>query len=178
MKFKLARIINICHPEFISGSYRQLKEMLKRVQHDKRKMKGFTLIELLVVVAIIGILSSFAFANYAGARSRARDAQRKADLRQLQSAFELYRADQGSYPSSPLPACGSALTSGGATYIQKIPCDPQNTGKYIYSYIVSGSTYTLISCLENVNDSQKDTANNATYCNGGTTNWSYTLINP
>lgn len=140
--------------------------------------RGFTLIELLVVVAIIGILSSFAFANYVGARSRARDAQRKADLRQLQSAFELYRADQGAYPTSPLPACGSPLVSGGATYIQKIPCDPQNTGQHIYRYAVSGSTYSLVSCLENVNDAQKDTANNGTYCTGGTTNWSYTLQNP
>ena len=55
--------------------------------------KGFTLVELLIVVAIIGILSTLLMANFIGVRQRARDAQRKADLRQIQSALELYRSD-------------------------------------------------------------------------------------
>lgn len=142
------------------------------------KNKGFTLIELLIVIVIIGVLSTLAFANYINVRVRARDAERKSDLRQLQSAFELYRADQGSYPASPLPACNSALAVGGTTYIAKIPCDPLNSGQYTYRYTTTGTTYNLFSCLENVNDAQKDTTNNNTYCNGGTTNWSYTLTNP
>lgn len=40
------------HPEFISGSF---KEMLKQVQHDKKR-KGFTLVELSIVLVIIGLL--------------------------------------------------------------------------------------------------------------------------
>ena len=144
----------------------------------KIKLRGFTLIELLIVLAIIGTLTSFLMANFLGARSRARDAQRKSDMRQIQAALELYRADQGSYPAAPLPACGSALTSGGATYMQKIPCDPTNSGQFLYRYTTTGTTYALIACEENVRDQQKDTVNNATYCTGGTTNWSYTLTNP
>lgn len=144
----------------------------------KNNQKGFTLIELLIVLAIIGTLTSFLMANFLGARTRARDAQRKADMRQLQAAFELYRADQGSYPASPLPTCGTGLVSGGTTYIQKVPCDPTSSGQYVYSYTTTGSTYSLVACLENVKDQQKDKINNATYCTGNTTNWSYTLINP
>lgn len=142
--------------------------------------KGFTLIELLLVLAIIGVLTSFLVANLIGAKARARDAQRKSDLRQIQAALELYRADQNIYPAAPLPACGSQLLAGSAIYMQKIPCDPLNTGQYIYTYTVNGTgtTYSLVTCIENVNDKQKDTANNSTYCAGGATNWSYTVTNP
>lgn len=110
--------------------------------------EGFTLIELLIVIAIIGILSAILMANLVGVRQRARDAQRKSDLRQIQSALELYRADVGSYPlpstsgfstlpyipstsicpGSPTVPVGS-LTSPDATvkYMQKIPCNPLST---------------------------------------------------
>lgn len=140
--------------------------------------KGFTLIELLIVIAIVGALATLVTANFLGVRNRARDAQRKSDLKQMQLAFEAYRADRGTYPAAPLPACGSALTVSGTTYMQKIPCDPLNSGQNIYRYTSTGSTYVLTTCLENVSDSQKDTTNNASYCTGGTTNWSYTLTNP
>ncbi|MGI8420495.1 MAG: type II secretion system protein [Candidatus Levyibacteriota bacterium] len=140
--------------------------------------KGFTLIELLIVLAIIGTLTSFLMANLLGARSRARDGQRKSDLRQIQVALEQYRADQSSYPPAPLPVCGSSLTNNGVSYMQKVPCDPSNTGQFVYSYTTTGSNYRLITCLENVNDQQKDQVDNTTYCAGNSANWSYTLTNP
>ncbi|HVA96275.1 MAG TPA: prepilin-type N-terminal cleavage/methylation domain-containing protein [Candidatus Acidoferrales bacterium] len=145
------------------------------------KSKGFTLIELLLVIAIIGVLSSFIIANLIGAKARARDAQRKSDMRQIQSALELYRADQNTYPTAANVVCGQPLQSGGAIYMQKIPCDPLNRGQYLYHYTVNGAgtTYTIIACLENTNDQQKDKpSNNSTYCAGGTTNWSFTVTNP
>ncbi|QQG41115.1 MAG: prepilin-type N-terminal cleavage/methylation domain-containing protein [Candidatus Levyibacteriota bacterium] len=142
--------------------------------------KGFTLIELLVVIVIIGILTTLLMANFIGIRQRARDGQRKSNLRQIQAALEIYRADLGSYPSS-LPACNNAFVGGSppATYIQKIPCDPLNTGKYVYTYVQAGSGtgYNLYACLENVNDNDKDLNNNTTYCDGST-NWSITFTNP
>lgn len=144
----------------------------------KKIQRGFTLIELLVVLAIIGILATFTLVNFLNTRTRARDAQRKADMQQLRSAFEMYRADLGAYPASPLPSCGASLVSGTTTYMKKLPCDPTNTGQYTYRYIPAGGGYTLIGCIENINDPQKDTTNNTAYCTGGTTNWSYTLTNP
>lgn len=151
-------------------------------QYNNNKSRGgFTLIELLVVIGIIGALSAFLLANFVGIRQRARDGTRKFDLRQIQAALESYRADSssGAYPASPLPACGSSLTSAaGTSYMKKIPCDPLNTGQYVYTYFLSGNAYYLYSCLENINDSQKDTSNNLTYCSGGSINWSYTLQNP
>jgi len=135
--------------------------------------KGFTLIELLIVVAIIGVLSSFIIANLIGAKARARDGERKSDLRQIQAAFELYRADNNGYPLS-LPGCGSSLQAGvgGTIYMQKMPCDPLTKQAYIYT--PNGSGYSLTACLENANDQQKDATNICT--TSGTV--SYTVNNP
>lgn len=139
---------------------------------------GFTLIELLIVIAIIGILATFVIVNVINVKLRSRDAQRKSDLAQLQSALELYRADQSTYPAA-LPACGNPLAVGATVYIQKVPCDPLDTGQFVYHYVSNGGdTYTLVACLENVKDSQRDATNNAQYCTGGTTDWSYTKTNP
>ncbi len=140
-----------------------------------RKSAGFTLIELLVAISIIGVLSSFLLANFVGVRQRARDGIRKSELRQIQSALELYRSDQGSYLSSPLPTCGASLSVGSTIYMQKIPCDPSS--RDVYTYSTSGnSSYSIIACLENGNDSQLDIPK--ANCSGSTTLWKYTLQNP
>ena len=137
--------------------------------------KGFTLIELLVAISIIGVLSSFLLANFVGVRQRARDGVRKSDLRQIQSALELYRSDQSTYPNAPLPGCGSSLTSGSTTYMQKIPCDPSTSTSYTYSVGGGNTTYSIFACLENGNDAQLDTPK--TNCPGSSA-WKYTLQNP
>ncbi|OGH07959.1 MAG: hypothetical protein A2W22_06855 [Candidatus Levybacteria bacterium RBG_16_35_11] len=143
--------------------------------------KGFTLIELLIVIVIIGILATFLMVNFVGVRQRARDAQRKADLRQIQSALELYRSDQGSYPNT-LPSCDEKFCSTpdcGATdntYMQKIPCDPLSTTVDRISYTYTGGTvYSIVSCLENQNDTQKDPTPDPG-CPSG--RYSFTLQNP
>jgi type II secretory pathway pseudopilin PulG len=117
--------------------------------------------------------------NFIGVRQRARDAQRKSDLRQVQSALEIYRSDNSSYPISTAnkldvlwscnPGGGSKCTSttscfGNGTptcttvYMQTLPVDPSgagyyNGGSYFY-YSADGSIYVLGACLENSGDSQ------------------------
>jgi general secretion pathway protein G len=140
--------------------------------------KGFTLIELLVVIAIIGILSSFMLANFIGVRQRARDGVRKSDVRQIQSALELYRADKGVYPPA-LPLCGSSLQDESVPpviYMKKLPCDPSNGGGvYTYNPTSGNATYTIVACLENVRDPQADSSTDSS-CPSTTV--SYTLQNP
>ncbi len=155
--------------------------------------KGFTLVELLIVVGIIGILATLLMANFIGVRQRARDAQRKSDLRQIQSALELYRSDQGSYaPASgtSVGACGASLKAGtpANTYMQKIPCDPSGTSAYNsgnYYYTSSGgTTYQICTCLENSADSQGVAAGAGTPANtcgavsSCSTNTYYVVNNP
>ena len=62
--------------------------------------KGFTLIEMLVVIAIIGLLSSVVVIGLSGARSKARDAKRIADIRQIQNGLEVAYTAVNGYPAS------------------------------------------------------------------------------
>lgn len=60
---------------------------------------GFTLIELLIVVAIIAILAGIAVVNFLQAQTNAKVARAKSDLRTVVSGIELYRVDNGRYPT-------------------------------------------------------------------------------
>ncbi|MDD3711478.1 MAG: type II secretion system protein [Patescibacteria group bacterium] len=90
------------------------------------KKKGFTLIELLVVIAIIGILATLAVVALQNARKNARDAKRVADIRQVQTALELYFNDYSHYPE--LEGLLSDLDDDGedglADYISPLPKNP------------------------------------------------------
>ncbi len=65
-----------------------------------RSKYGFTLIELLVVIAIIALLASLVLVALQKARSTSRDALRASNLRQLNSALELFYAHNNYYPAT------------------------------------------------------------------------------
>jgi general secretion pathway protein G len=146
--------------------------------------KGFTLIELLIVIAIIGVLATLLMVNFVGVRQRARDAQRKSDLRQIQSALELYRADNSKYPDlgngdGQFPdKCGTGVSFAmtGTIYMQTVPCDPLGAGiTYTYTSPIPGQsgTYSITACLENASDNQIDVTN---LC--ASPYFSFTVFNP
>lgn len=87
------------------------------------KQKGFTLIELLVVIAIIGLLASVVLVALNGARSKARDTKRLAEISQLSKAMELYAADNnGSYPNTQdAYSVDLAGTCGGPIFVGDDP---------------------------------------------------------
>lgn len=62
------------------------------------KKTGFTLVELLVAISIIATLTAILLPNLMGARQRARDAARKADLVALKNGLRMYYNDNQSYP--------------------------------------------------------------------------------
>ncbi len=120
--------------------------------------KGFTLIELLVVIAIIGLLSTLAVVALGSAREKARDSKRLSDLKQIQTALELYYTDNSVYPAvDPMQALGNgnyaclnasgfAATGCATPYMSIVPTDP-GTGSYIYRS-PSGTAYTIVTSLE------------------------------
>ena len=71
---------------------------------------GFTLIELLVVISIMGILLALSVFGMQDARRASRDGKRKADIEQIRSALEMYKADCGKYPLTAGVVPGSPLT--------------------------------------------------------------------
>ena len=117
------------------------------------KKKGFTLVELLVVIVIIGILATLATVALGSARMKARDARRISDVKQIQTALELYYNDNTTYPAS------NALATSLANYMPSVPTNPTplNDGScpgvaprnstYIYTQITSGSSYVIQYCL-------------------------------
>ncbi|MEI7620094.1 MAG: FISUMP domain-containing protein [Candidatus Falkowbacteria bacterium] len=125
--------------------------------------KAFTLIELLVVIAIIGILATISVLALSNARAKSRDAKRAGDMKQVQTALELFFNDKNRYPTIEEWNTGkiySTTTDATSTYMQVIPTAPTpadgNCGyKNTISYIPStdGSTYSISFCLGNTTGS-------------------------
>lgn len=121
--------------------------------------RGFTLIELLVVVAIIGLLSTLAVVALGNARKKANDAKRVSDVKQLQTALELYYTDNNAYPTTDGPvdlgdathAClnsdGFAATGCLTPYMGLVPTGPGSSEYYVYTS-ADGSTYSITVELE------------------------------
>lgn len=125
-----------------------------------KNQKGFTLVELLVVVAIIALLSTLAVVALGSARTKARDAKRISDIKQVQTALELYFTDQNGYPvaatglvlggtgATILSTNGFSDTAGGTTYMGALPSNPTPNGTP-YTYTAgTASSYNLTFTLE------------------------------
>ncbi len=80
-----------------------------------KNKKAFTLIELLVVISIIALLSSIGAASLNSTRAKARDAKRKADLKSIVLALELYFDDNGAYPPVLPETCAVGAGNPNAT---------------------------------------------------------------
>jgi len=114
--------------------------------------KAFTLVELLVVIAIIGLIATLSVIVLGNARSKSRDAKRVSDIKQIQTALELFFNDEGRYPTAEEWNTGSLYatgTFGTTTYMQSIPNDPNTKTAYVYSSSDDGSKYSLPFSLEN-----------------------------
>jgi prepilin-type N-terminal cleavage/methylation domain-containing protein len=123
----------------------------------KKTKLGFTLVELIVVIAIIGLLVTLSLLALSNARMASRDSKRMADIKQLQTALELFYDAQDRYPTNAEFQSGSLsyynANVGTTTYIS-IPTPPAiadgscSDAQNAYSYNVSadGSTYTINFC--------------------------------
>ena len=105
------------------------------------KQSGFTLIEVNVVLVILVILASIVVPNVISRTDQAQIVKAKQDIRALESALQMYRVDNFSYPTTDqgLQALVEKPSSGPEAknwqkggYIKKVPSDPwQNEYQYI-----------------------------------------------
>lgn len=136
--------------------------------HNKKitKRSAFNLIEMVVAVTIIAIIVSGAAVSVSSFRQKSRDAQRLQAIKQIQTALELYRGQENSYPAAITfgqPLMGSTSST---TYMNPVPNNPTvtnttNCPSSNYSYTLdSGGKYKIQICLE-----RGDTVRNAgRYC--------------
>jgi prepilin-type N-terminal cleavage/methylation domain-containing protein len=127
----------------------------------KKISAGFTLVEIIVVVSIVAILSAIIYANFSQGSAQSRDAKRKSDLRNLQTAIELYKTENGRYPAgcngvniwsghSGSHACAAGsqyIVDLAPKYIKTLPRDPKLNGVesgYMYLTNANGTVYKLV----------------------------------
>ncbi len=109
-----------------------------------KQESGFTVVELLIVIVVIGILATITIVGYNGMQARANDSRRDSDIRQVQTALELYKLDYNTYPAV-CSADGSGCTLSNLssalspTYMAAIPKDPKSPTTD-YQYVKSGTS--------------------------------------
>lgn len=99
----------------------------------RRPAAGFTLIEIMVVVVILGILAAVVVPRIMDRPDMARVAKARQDIRQLESALNLYRLDNFRYPTTEQglealverPSTGPEPRNWNTEgYINSLPRDP------------------------------------------------------
>ena len=108
--------------------------------YQMSRARGFTLIEIMVVVVILGILGSLIVPNIIGRPDEARVTAARADIEAIGNALELYRLDNGDYPSTDQGLEALVTQPSGYPeprrwnsegYLKKLPIDPWDE-PYLY----------------------------------------------
>jgi general secretion pathway protein G len=106
-------------------------------KHKQRLQKaGFTLIELMIVVVILGLLATIVMPRILNRPEQARRMKAKVDIRNIESALALFKADTGRFPTTS-EGLEALVTDPGIkgynsdAYLDKVPLDPWKN-KYIY----------------------------------------------
>lgn len=111
-----------------------MKNNIQSTNYRKNKQNaGFTLIEVMVVVVILGILGAILVPKIMSRPEQARIVKVRQDILAIQSALDLYKLDNGFYPTTDQSL--NALVSKPTTnpiprnwksdgYLQDLPMDP------------------------------------------------------
>lgn len=98
---------------------------------------GFTLIEIMVVVFILGLLVTLVAPRIIGRTDEARVTKAKADIKAIEDAMNMFKLDNGFYPSSAegiaalVQAPPRAKRFNPDGYLSKVPVDPWGN-EYVY----------------------------------------------
>jgi general secretion pathway protein G len=113
----------------------------RKIETDRlRNRAGFTLIEIMVVIVILGLLAALVVPKLIGRTEEAKKTQTRVQIKSLQQALELFKLDNGFYPSTDqgldalvrMPEGGRIpknYRKGG--YIDRTPKDPWGN-PYVY----------------------------------------------
>jgi prepilin-type N-terminal cleavage/methylation domain-containing protein len=123
------------------------KKLIKQLKNNK----GFSLTELMVVMSIVGTVATLSSASMDDILPMARDAQRKANVKQVQTALNLYYNDHEQYPVSVTTeptaedwqSMKDILEAIDETYVPEMPHDPLDTDPYVFKYWSDGQKFKI-----------------------------------
>jgi len=111
-----------------------------------KSRRGFTFLEIMVVVLILGILAGLIIPRFVSRAEDAKKTKAAVQMRELMKALELYKLDNGVYPSTEqgLQALvekptGDPEAKKWKQYLDKVPQDPWRND---YIYICPGLNHT------------------------------------
>ncbi|MCK5893025.1 MAG: type II secretion system major pseudopilin GspG [Endozoicomonadaceae bacterium] len=111
---------------------------------QSKRQSGFTLIEIMVVVVILGVLAALVVPTIMSRPDQAKGTVARTDVNAIGSALELYRLDNGFYPSTEQGLDALIEEPMGSPeprrwnpdgYLPKLPVDPWG---HPYQYEVPG----------------------------------------
>lgn len=125
---------------------------------SRNSFNGFTIVELLLVMVILAVLASMVLITYPSSQKRARDSQRRSDLKQYQTGLESYNNNNNAYPVDatavdPQSLCSTIFPTSTPT----CPKDPKDGAsicsgsalcRYQYITDATGTVYVLYARLE------------------------------
>lgn len=134
----------------------KIKQFFLKINNES----GFSLTELMLATSIISVIATLSAAQFDNVLSIAKDAQRKANIRQVYTALNLYYDNNIQYPitSNSEPTTQGwlemkeLLENPEEIYMPEVPQDPQNTDEYTFKYWSDGQTFQLTYETEDPND--------------------------
>lgn len=123
------------------------------MKHAAQRNRGFTLIEIMVVVVIISVLIGLVAPNIMGRVDEAKVTAAKADIATMSQALDMYRIDNGHYPTTEQGLQALVQKPGGSPepknwnpsgYMKKkeLPKDPWGAD---YQYMREPSGFLIMS---------------------------------
>lgn len=113
--------------------------------NNRAASRGFTLIEIMVVMVILGLLVAIVAPNIMGRSDQAKVTIAATQLKNVQSALDLYRLDNSQYPSTQQGLEALVSKPSGSPepknwnpdgYLKSVPEDPWNAE---FQYLSPGS---------------------------------------
>ncbi|MGJ8681986.1 type IV pilin protein [Paraglaciecola sp.] len=122
-----------------------MSRLNKRVEVNaktKTQTRGFTLVELMVVVAIVGVLTMFAYPSYQGFIKSSNRATAQADLMSLGAAMERHKAASFTYKGA---AQSAADTGTPGVFLGHSPsAEPYANRSYdLLITVATGTSYVV-----------------------------------
>jgi general secretion pathway protein G len=142
------------------------------MNHKFRNNRGFTLIEIMVVVVILALLAALVGPRIMGQSDKAKIADTKVQVRNLESALKFYKLDSGVYPTTEQgllallekPTVGKIpknYRTEGYLESKKVPKDPWGND---YVYVSPGDHGDYDLCSYGADDAKGGEGNNADIC--------------